>query len=140
MKTIIHKIPIILKENLILMLIILLGLLVRFWGINFGLPLELHSDEHIFIMHALKFGTGDFNPHDFLYPSLTYYLLFILFGFYFVFGYIVGLFHSPSDFATLYFTDPSSFYIIGRSLMALFGGATVFIVYLMGKKLFESKV
>ena len=140
MKTIIHKIPIILKENLLLTLIILLGLLVRFWGINFGLPLELHSDEHIFIMHALKFGTGDFNPHDFLYPSLTYYLLFILFGFYFVFGYIVGLFHSASDFATLYFTDPSSFYIIGRSLMALLGGATVFIVYLMGKKLFESKV
>ena len=140
MKTITHKVLIILKENIFLTLIILLGLLVRFLGIHFGLPLEVHSDEPIFVKHALKFGTGDFNPHGFLYPSLTYYLLFFLYCGYYVFGSVFGLFHSTNEFAGLYFSDPTSFYIIGRFFMTLLGTATIFLVYFIGKKLFDKKV
>ena len=119
--------------------IFLLALALRLYGANFGLPGEAHPDEPFFVRHALRFGQGDPNPHWFLYPTLYMYILFGLYGLYFVFGYLVGTFHTTFDFAAAYFTDPTGIYILGRSTTALLGAATVVPLYLTGSRLFSRR-
>ena len=69
-----------------LFMIILLGAVLRLWGISFGLPYQFHQDEPIIVNHALAYGTGDFNPHFFIIPPLTSYILFFFYGIYFFAG------------------------------------------------------
>ena len=53
----------------------MVALALRLWGITFGLPYLEHPDEPFWIFAVLKMvKTGDPNPHDFIYPSLYYYL------------------------------------------------------------------
>lgn len=128
------------KESWLVVGIFLLALGLRLYGISFGLPYKYHSDEEVLVLHALKFGTGDLNPHWFLYPSLYMYLLFFLYGIFFIVGKILGVFHTTFDFVTLYFTNASAFYLIGRSATALLGSITSVLLYLIGKRLFNEKV
>ena len=45
---------------------------VRFLGINYGLPYLHHWDEPQIASTAITMlKTGDYNPHDFIYPALT---------------------------------------------------------------------
>ncbi len=116
--------------------ILLLALALRLWGIDFGLP-NTHSrpDETTLVHRALAIGAGDFNPHFFNYPSLQFYGLAALYGAYFAVGYAIGLFSGLADFELLYFSDPSSFFLLGRLLTALLGTASIAVVYLIGKHL-----
>jgi 4-amino-4-deoxy-L-arabinose transferase-like glycosyltransferase len=116
-----------------------IALALRLWGITFGLPYEYHPDEPFLVRHALRFGTGDLNPHWFTYPSFFLYLLFFLYGLYFLVGFVLGIFHSPQDFATLYFLDPSAFYLIGRGAMAFIGALTVLVLYGAGRRLYGQR-
>ncbi|MEA3488885.1 MAG: hypothetical protein U9R44_00880, partial [Candidatus Omnitrophota bacterium] len=60
--------------------VILAGILLRVWGLGFGLPFQLHNDEPIIVNHAVAYGTGDLNPHFFIIPPLCSYLLFMCYG------------------------------------------------------------
>ena len=56
--------------------ILLVGLALRLWGIDFGLPHDfLRPDEHRFVTVALGPLSGDLNPQFFIYPSFYFYLL-----------------------------------------------------------------
>lgn len=62
-------------EETKLILLALAAAILRTAGISWGLPYEYHPDEptHVnIILNILK--TGDWNPHWFLYPSLSLYL------------------------------------------------------------------
>lgn len=120
--------------------IVAIGLLLRLWGVNQGLPFSYYSDERHFINRAMSFGTGDFNPHWFHKPALYMYLLFIEYGLFFLVGKVVGLFSTVSDFARLYVNDLSIFLIIGRITTALFGTATVFLTYRIGERIYEKRL
>lgn len=122
------------RRDLWLLAILLLALGLRLWGIGFGLPGVFHPDEERIVHHALAFGMGDLNPHYFNYPSLSMYLLFIKYGAFYVIGRLVGLFGSIADFQVLFFSDPTAFYLIGRATNALWGTATVLLVYLLGRR------
>ena len=134
-KTIVH-----LKNNLALYLILVLGFVVRFYGVQFGLPEIYHADEPMVVNHAVAYGSWDFNPHYFKLPPLLSYSLFFLYGIYFVLGYIVNVFNSISEFEMLFLTDPSSFYLIGRTVFGvIFGTATIYLVYLLALQLCGGK-
>lgn len=128
------------SEHLYIVLIFFLAFFVRAWGIEYGLPYKYYSDEPLVVEHALKFGTGDLNPHFFSYPTLYMYLLFFLYGFYFFIGQLAGFFTSVSDFAVAYFIDPTNFYLIARFATAVIGSLTVVLTYSVGKKLFGRNV
>jgi hypothetical protein len=114
--------------------ILLLALALRLWGIDFGLPnIYSRPDETTLVHRALAIGAGDFNPHFFNYPSLQFYWLAALYGVYFAVGYATGLFSGLADFEMLFFSDPSSFFLLGRLLTALLGTASIAVVYLIGK-------
>lgn len=127
--------------TLILLSIILGAFLVRLIGINYGLPFTYHDDEPIIVNYALAYGSGDFHPHVFkISPGLSY-ILFIFYGILFVGGRVLGAFKNVADFAYLYLTDPSIFYLIARSLFGLVcGTASVIAIYLVAKRYFTTSV
>lgn len=118
------------KETLIIISILLLASILRFWGINFGLPYTYHGDEQTQINLALKIiATGDFNPHWFYYPSLFIYLLTFLY-------YPLNLIKQNN----LVINNPSIYYYLGRSLAALIGIVNIYILYRVSKKIFGNKI
>ena len=80
------------RKSLILLAIIFLGISMRIIGIDFGLPFLLHNDEPVVVNYALAYGTGDFNPHFFKVPPLLSYMLFFLYGVFFLTGKMIGYF------------------------------------------------
>ncbi len=118
----------------LVLLVCLLALAIRMWGISFGLPGIDHGDESEVVNHAVRFGSGDLNPHRFQYGSLVQYLLFIIYGCYYVVGAIAGWHDSVHQFAVQFVRDPTPFYLIARGLSACFGAATVWITYAIGKR------
>ena len=127
------KIKKILSSHWLLGLILLLALSLRVWGITFGLPGIDHGDEAEIVNHAVRFGSGDLNPHRFVYGSLFQYILFFFYGMYFVFGYLTNAFSSVHEFALYFAHDPTIFHLIARSLSAILGTATVMLAYRTGK-------
>jgi hypothetical protein len=123
-----------------LFFIFLLALILRIWGITFGLPGIDHGDEAEVVNHAVRFGSGDFNPHRFQYGSLVQYSLFFLYCAYFGIGYILGHFSSVHQFAVHFVEDPTLFYLIARGLSASLGAFTVVIAYLLGKRIRSDEV
>ena len=64
-----------------LVLIVLLGALLRFVPITFGLPLDrARPDEEVAIGRALAMVGGDLNPHFFDWGSLSLYLFAVCFS------------------------------------------------------------
>ncbi len=100
--------------------LILAGVLIRFWGITYGLPSVYNSTEYFIAKNALSFGARHtLEPLNFIYPTFYSYLIASVYGVYFIFGKLVGWFPGSADFALQFFSDPSSFYLLGRSLSAL---------------------
>jgi len=89
---------------------------------------------------TVNFASGNLNPHHFYHPHLYYYLTFFLDGLFVLAGLATGRFHHLSEAWSLFKTDPTIFYTIGRSLSALLGTLTIPLVYLMGKRVFNEKV
>lgn len=125
---------------LLLTLILTTAFGVRLYGVTWGLPYEYYPDEAKIVSGALRFGTGDLNPHRFDYPSLLFYLLFSLYAIYASIGLIAGYFQNVADVAVSYFIDPTMFYLIGRTFVALLGTATVGLVGIIGTRFYNPKV
>lgn len=131
-------------NSILLLLIIIFASLLRLYGINYEIP---HPDDYSTILGALHFGiphvdlTGYGIYSLYCWPAFTMVIIeMVLFTFYFFSGWIFGVFSSMSDFSNLYFTDPSSFYLIGRLMSVAFGIGTVWILYQLGKMLYNKKV
>ena len=118
----------------VLLLILLFAFLIRVGGISFGLPGLDHGDEAEVVNHAVRFGSGDLNPHRFQYGSLLQYILFVFYGIYFVLGLLLGKFTSVHQLALQFIQDPTIFYLIARYVSAFLGTATLSITYLIGKR------
>jgi Dolichyl-phosphate-mannose-protein mannosyltransferase len=118
--------------------ILLIGVIVRVWGINFGLPhTECRPDETAIISRSLGFFSGDFNPHFFIYPTLYMYALFGVYGMYYFMGKMFGIYSSTDDLIQEFIYNPSQLYLINRYVSASFGVLTIVVVYLIVQKLFN---
>lgn len=127
------------KEQVFLIAILILGFILRIWGINFGLPFQFHQDEPIVVNHTLAYGTGDSNPHFFAIPPLTSYLLFLIYGIYFLLGKLAGIFSTTEAFAISFFKDPSIFYLLGRLFIGIIPGTlSILFTYKLYKRIFSS--
>src|SRR6185436_11699624 len=128
------------NEYLILFLILIAAIAVRLYAINYDLPFVYDQDEPMFVQHALSMlKNRDLNPHWFGPPaSTTMYLLALVYGTIFGVGRIIGTFQSAEDFRNLYYSNPTVFYLSGRIISAVFGVATIWLVYKIGRRLFGS--
>lgn len=107
----------------------------RLRGIMFGLPAVYNPDEIAIMSRALGFAKGDLNPHNFLYPTFYFYVLFAWVGASFVVSWIAGIVPSLAAFQTQFFTDPTNIYLAGRLLGVTCGVATVLLTYVLGARL-----
>lgn len=122
---------------LILLLMIIGGALVRFWGIDFGLPhTECRPDELRIVHVAFSFFTGSLHPHFFDYPTFYMYLLFFVYVLYFLGGCALGRFDGLQDLINEFFIRPDAFYLMDRGLSALLGTATIPVVYVIARRIF----
>lgn len=109
------------------------GLVLRVLGLQYGLPQVYNPDEVAIMTRALSFAKGTLNPHNFLYPTLFFYVLFAWVGAYLAGVWLSGRVQSLGELQLLYFGDPSGIYTAGRLLGALAGTATIAGVYRLGQ-------
>ena len=127
------------KGKHILLCIILIGAVLRVYGIWHGYPHSYYPDEAHFVKRALSFGSGDFNPHWFHKPAFYMYILFFEYGLLFIFGKIVGIWNSVTDFAVYYIKSPGIFYLMGRLTTVIFSLGVIALTYLAAEKIFSRK-
>lgn len=108
---------------------------LRVRGLGFGLPAVYNPDEVAIMSRALAFAKGDLNPHNFLYPTLYFYLLFGWIGLSFVAGYVAGAIPSAAAFQQSFFLDPSGIYLAGRLLGVVCGTVAILVTWLIGRRL-----
>lgn len=116
--------------------VLLIACGLRVWALDYGLPGVYNPDEVPILNRALTFAKGDPNPHNFLYPSLYFYMLFAWEGVFFLLGRAVGFYASLQAFQREYFFDPSHIILAGRALTVTCGVATVAAVYRFGARLY----
>ena len=122
--------------------ILLLAVAVRLWGIRYGLPwLFYFHDEPQIVLRALRFGTGDLNPHFFIWPgTLLLYLAFASYAGLFAVGRLVGWWAGKEAFVAAYFRDPTAFYLLPRLQSVAFGVWTVWLAWGFGAEAYSVPV
>lgn len=120
-------------ENAVLLGIIVLALLLRIWGIRFGLPYEYHPDENQYIRQAATMGEIGLEPTWWNNPPLYKYVYLAEFGGLYVLGKVLSWYDSPAEFGAENTLDPTKLHLIGRATTAAFGILTVLIAYWLGK-------
>jgi hypothetical protein len=122
------------STGLIIVGMLSLACLFRLLGLGFGLPDAFHPDEHKIVQTAIRFGaTGDFNPHDFAYPSLYYYILFFVY----LIVYLISRFTldlSWSQFWQVPLPYPTLMILLARLTTVSFGVGTILVLYKLGKE------
>lgn len=125
--------------KMLLAIVLCSGLLLRLYGIDFGLPDLYNPDEPILVDRARKMlVTRDLNPHWFGWPGTTIiYILSGLFVCILLVGLGLGIFESTANLGELFFQDPTIFYLSGRVTLAIFGVASIFVTYIIACRLFN---
>jgi hypothetical protein len=126
-------------DAIILALVAALALVLRTIGLQYGLPAVYNPDEVAIVARALSFAKGTLNPHNFLYPTLYFYVLFAWVGVYLGFVWLTRRVASIAALQQLYFTDPTGIYTAGRALGVACGTATVLLVHRLAARLADRR-
>lgn len=119
---------------LVLFVILAFAVVLRAWGVAFGLPHVYHPDEGFEVYRALRLGMGGFDLERTGKGGL-YFLLFLEYGVYLVLQRLTGALHGVSDFARQFAADPSAFWLMGRWTNVVLGTLTVGLVAEQGRRL-----
>jgi dolichyl-phosphate-mannose--protein O-mannosyl transferase len=130
-------------ENKSVILLVLLALVLRYVaGPSWGLPFRYDPDEGFFIQPAIDmYRSKNYNPNWFGHPGST--IIYINMVAYILLSksYIIFTELSTKGEVWEYLkTEPTSLFFLMRSIQVLIGGATVFMVYLVGKKISNHRV
>ena len=126
------KLKIASRELFLLLVIIMVGAFLRFYGINWDQNSHLHPDERAIVMAVIplefpktlsRFFSPEstWNPHFFAYGNFPFYLLKIS---------SIAL-----SFFNQYFSSYNGITILGRFFSAAFDSLTILIIFLLGKSL-----
>jgi len=117
-----------------------LGLLLRLYGISFGLPYLYHPDEAVAVHETLRMAGGGWRSSYSFHPHLFNYLLLFAYAMYYGIEKLLGHIHSVEEFKVLFITHPTGFYLLGRILSASFAIATIPLLYKTGERLYGKTV
>lgn len=122
----------------LLPLVLGLGLAVRLWGIGFGLPHVLARPDELFILGAvIKMHEGNANPGFFDYPGLYMYFVAGLYSLFYGVGLIAGWFADSAHFVRNFALNWEPYFLLPRIAGALFGTATIAMVYAIARQYFD---
>ena len=122
-----------------LIAILIIGLFLRVWGIDYGLPALYNCDEVPVVNTAMSFGRGSLEPLFYNYPTAYMYIVFLFYAAYFGTSFLIGAVSSSQEFLVQYLTNPTTFYLIARGVSAIAGTITIAITYLITKKAFNKE-
>jgi 4-amino-4-deoxy-L-arabinose transferase-like glycosyltransferase len=110
--------------------IVLVGGALRVTGIGFGDPFVYHPDEWIIAGPAMTMAaTGDWNPHNFFYPSLLIDLeAFVAWAVHALGGATLAT-GQPWLFENELVADQFGYVLAGRLIVAILGTATIVVVF-----------
>ncbi len=115
------------------------ALAVRLAGIGWSLPQVYEEAKPLRVawdMWGWDSGHGfDLNPHFFRYPSLVIYLQFVAQKFMYLVLRLTGQVRSPIDLRILWATDKTPFFLVGRTLTALFGAGLVPATFMLARRM-----
>jgi hypothetical protein len=113
-----------------LVLCVALGL--RLWGIREGLPYVYNIDEagH-FVPKAVTMFSEGLNPRYFVNPPAITYVLHFVFD---------AWFGGAQGVRSEYARNPGEVFLVGRVTVALLGTAAVWMLYLLGARLFDRRI
>ncbi|MDO8658225.1 MAG: glycosyltransferase family 39 protein [Candidatus Levybacteria bacterium] len=125
------------KFKIILLGILLLGFFLRVYGLNWDQGNHLHPDERAIVMFALPLKLpstfseffsiqSPWNPHFFAYGSFPLYLLKISGNILSNFDPLLGSYDKIN--------------LVGRAISAFFDLGSLFVIFLLAKKLFNKKI
>ncbi len=119
-----------------------IGLGLRWAGMGWGLPFAYQPEEtSIYLRSAVDLALGGhWNPNYFQNPSLLIYLLGVEFLAVFGLCRLLLFGQTPSDLYMVFRGEQDLFYGLGRLDSVLLGTATVFLVYLIGRRLWNERV
>jgi uncharacterized membrane protein len=117
----------------------LVALALRSAGLSYGLPAVYNPDEVAIMSRALSFAKGTLNPHNFLYPTFYFYVLFAWVGAYLALLLATGRIGSIAAARDLYFTDPTGIYLAGRALSAVSGAVTVLALHAFARRVTDGR-
>ncbi len=122
------------RRKFILVVLTLTGaaLLLRLWGIGFGLPQAYHIDEHFYYPFAWSMGQGQLVLPDQAHGPSLYLGLLLIGQKAMQLGFFPQL--SNADFGALRDTNPWPYLLSARIISALLGALTIPIVYLLARR------
>jgi hypothetical protein len=122
-----------------LLAILIAGALPRLLALDFGFPGLFRPDEELVLGPALRFHSGDLNPHQFDYPTLYLYVVSLLLLLVRVAWDTLALAGTSFEALTrLHHGAPP--YLVGRALTAILGVAGLHAVYRLGRTAAGSRV
>jgi Dolichyl-phosphate-mannose-protein mannosyltransferase len=119
-----------------LAIVLIVAFALRLWGIKQGLPYVYNVDEYgHFVPEAVAMFHHGLNPHYFINPPALTYLLHVIFAIWL--GVRSGS-HPPitREFAL----HPDHLFLVARITVALLGTLSVWLLYLLGARLFNRTV
>ena len=128
------------RDSLDLALVLAASLAIRLWGFRWGLPGP--AGEMTPITRAWQFwnwgghGGPSFNPHDFGWPSLVFYLAFLQQALCYAWGRVSGSFAGTADFRVLYHLDPSPIILVGRAFSSAADLGSIALTWYLARSLF----
>lgn len=135
-----------LKENWLIMIIMVYCFIICFIGAWWGLPYLYHPDEPHTSGTAINMILHrDLNPHMFYYPSFHIYLLTFAFGLFhiIVFFYVLfttGHLQTILEIKTMLTNSPWIYYFLARIITVFFTVGCVAVIYLIVKRLTNKKI
>ena len=122
------------SHRFLLIVIFLLALATRLGGIGY----RLHPDESYQLYNVLRVGKLDFSETYLV--GIYSYIMFAYYSLFFLGGLLLGKFSSLSDFIYAYCINTNMFYYAGRVAESLAGVAGCWVIYILGRKVFNPKV
>jgi 4-amino-4-deoxy-L-arabinose transferase-like glycosyltransferase/tetratricopeptide (TPR) repeat protein len=131
------------RKKIILVAILVVGAYLRLHDIGWGLPdvfEEATPWRQAWQMWGFESGRLDFNPHIFNYPAFTFYIQWLGQALLYVAGRISGDFPSPDHMQAAVEGNPYRFIVMGRLITSLFGIASIYLIYRLGRRLYSAEV
>ncbi len=124
------------RKRILLTLILVAGAYLRLHNLDWGLP-EVFEEatpwRQAWEMWGFETGRLDFNPHFFHYPAFTFYIQWLGQALIYLAGRLSGEFTSPHHMQAAIEASPYRFIVVGRAITSLFGIASIYLVYRLGK-------